>query len=251
MRNVNLAVDIMYINEIPFVIMTSWAIHFGMAELIKNEKISTMIALNQLEAYKARGFKICRILADGQFEHAQKHIEQIGIILNITSWDEHVPEIERFIRTVKIRVWAIFNTLPFEQYPNRLIVETAYNAIFWLNCFPHKDGIHPTLSPRMIITGSTIDYNKHCALQFSTYVQVHEPHNNSLLLRTTGAIALSPSGNMQGGYYFMSLTSGKGSSETNGQYCPCQPKLLPLCTNSWRHVRNIRALCLWTKKAIS
>jgi len=37
-------------------------------------------------------------------------------------------------------------------------------------------------------------------LQFGTYVQVHEPHNNSLLPRTTGAIALRPSGNIQGGH---------------------------------------------------
>ena len=114
----------------------------------------------------------------------------MGIVLTVTSHDEHVPEIERFIRMVKERVRAIFNILPFEQYPNRLIVETVYNAIFRLNCFPHRDGIHPTLSPRAIITGSTIDYNKHCTLQFGTYVQVHEPHNNSLLPRTTGVIAL-------------------------------------------------------------
>ena len=180
--NVTLAVDIMYINQIPFMMTMSRAIHFGTAELIKNEKVSTiMVAIKQVvEAYKARGFQIRHILADGQFEHARKHIEQTGIILNITSHDERVPEIERYIRTVKERVWAIVNTLPFEQYPNRLIVETVYNAVFWLNCFPHKDGIHPTLSPRTIITGSTIDYNKHCTLQFGTYIQVHEPHNNSL-----------------------------------------------------------------------
>jgi len=79
--NVTLAVDIMYINGIPFVMTTSRAIHFGTAELIKNEKISTiMIAIKQvIEAYEARGFQICYILADGQFEHARKHIEQMGI----------------------------------------------------------------------------------------------------------------------------------------------------------------------------
>jgi len=94
--NITLAVDVMYINDIPFVMTTSRAIHFGTAELIKNEKISTiMIAIKQLiEAYEARGFRIRHILADGQFEHARKHIEQMGIILNITSCDEHVPEIE-------------------------------------------------------------------------------------------------------------------------------------------------------------
>jgi hypothetical protein len=70
--DVTLAVDIMYINEIPFVMTMSWAIHFRTAELIKNEKISTiMIALKQvIEAYKARGFQVCHILVDGHFEHA-------------------------------------------------------------------------------------------------------------------------------------------------------------------------------------
>jgi len=104
---ITLAVDIMYTNVIIFVMTMSWAIHFGTAELIKNEKISTiMIALKQvIGAYKARGFQICHILVDGQFEHARKHIEQMGIMLNVTSQDEHVPEIERFIRMVKKEYW--------------------------------------------------------------------------------------------------------------------------------------------------
>jgi len=55
----------MYINEIPFIMTISRAIHFWTAELIKNEKISTiMIALKQvIDAYKARGFHIRHILA--------------------------------------------------------------------------------------------------------------------------------------------------------------------------------------------
>jgi len=39
-KNVTLAVDIMYVNKvIPFIITTSHNIHFGTAEMIKNEKI--------------------------------------------------------------------------------------------------------------------------------------------------------------------------------------------------------------------
>jgi hypothetical protein len=49
----------------------------------------------------------------------------------------------------------------------------------------------------------------HCQLEFGEYVQVHESHDNSMLTRTTGAIALRPTGNAQGGYFFMSLTTGK------------------------------------------
>jgi len=39
-KNVKLAIDIMYVNKtIPFIITKSRAIHFRMAEMIKNEKI--------------------------------------------------------------------------------------------------------------------------------------------------------------------------------------------------------------------
>ena len=121
----------------------------------------------------------------------------------------HVPEIEQYIRSVKEIVRVIINTLPFENYPHQLIMETVYNAIFWLNCFLHKNGVHATLRPRAIITGSHIDYKKHCHLQFGSYIQVHDQHDSSLLPRTSGAIPICPTGNMQGTYYFLNLHLGK------------------------------------------
>jgi len=36
--NITLVTDIMYINKIPFIVMTSRAIHFGTIEMIKDEK---------------------------------------------------------------------------------------------------------------------------------------------------------------------------------------------------------------------
>ena len=48
-------------------------------------------------------------------------------------------------------------------------------------------------------------------LNFGDYVQTHVPANktNNNGTRTTGAIALYPSGNAQGSWYFMSLETGK------------------------------------------
>jgi len=109
---------------------------------------------------------------------------------------------------LKKRARAIVNTLPFEILSHRLIIEIVYNVMFWLNCFPHKDGIHAMLNPCTIVTGSNINYDKHCKLQFGAYVQVHKQHNNSMATRTSGAIALCPTGNAQGSYYFLSLRSG-------------------------------------------
>ena len=71
------------------------------------------------------------------------------------------------------------------------------------------------MSPRALVVGSTIDYATHCKIEFGAYVQTHEPHDNSMLPRTTGAIALRPTGNAQGGHYFDSLTTGKHLHRTN------------------------------------
>jgi len=182
----------MYINKIPFMMTTSRAIHFGTAEMIKNETKSTIIkSIRQIiDTYHRCGFKIKHVLGDQQFECIRKNMEAQGINLNITGRDEHVPEIERFILRVKERTRAIVNTLLLDILPNRLVIEVVYNAMFWLNCFPHMNGIHAKMSPHTIVTRSHIDYNKHCKLQFGAYAQVHKQHNNSMLPRMTVAIAL-------------------------------------------------------------
>jgi len=73
-----LAIDIMFINKIPFVMTTSRNIHFGTAELVKDMKNNTLItSIEQvIQAYQARGFKIQAILADRQFQHIQQIIKQ-------------------------------------------------------------------------------------------------------------------------------------------------------------------------------
>ena len=45
------------------------------------------------------------------------------IDVNIISAEEHVPEIERYIRTVKERTIAIYNSLSFNRFSTRVIIE--------------------------------------------------------------------------------------------------------------------------------
>jgi hypothetical protein len=73
-----------------------------------------------------------------------------------------------------------------------MIVEMVVSATFWLNMFPPVDGVSKVISPRGVIIGLTVDYNKHCRLEFGSYAQVHEEHDNSMQTRTTGAISLWP-----------------------------------------------------------
>jgi hypothetical protein len=92
--------------------------------------------------------------------------------------------------------------------PTRMIIEMIYYSTFWLNSFPPAGRVSETISPRAIVAGMQLNYAKHCKLEFGTYVQTHEEHN-TMATRTTGAIALRPTGHEQGGYYFLSLTTGR------------------------------------------
>jgi len=85
----------------------------------------------------------------------------------------------------------------------------VYASIFWLNTFPHNEGMSTALSPCTLITGQAIDYKWHCQLEFGSYTQVHESHDNTMAAHTSGALALRPSRNAQGGYFFYSLNTGQ------------------------------------------
>ena len=90
-----------------------------------------------------------------------------------------------------------------------MIVELVALVIFWINALPPSLSVGVNLSPRQIVTGLIIDYAKHFRLQSGEYTQVHKAHNNTMQERNTGAIALRPTGNAQGAYFIMSLTSGR------------------------------------------
>ena len=86
----------MYINKIPFIVTLSRAIRFRIIEMNIDKRKSTIIKSHQqvINTYHRRGFKVRHILMYAQFDCIRKHMEMMGINLNTTAWDEHVPEIE-------------------------------------------------------------------------------------------------------------------------------------------------------------
>ena len=91
-----------------------------------------------------------------------------------------------------------------------MVVHIVKDAVRCLNQFLWSHGVSDTMSPDTIITGAPPpDYNN-LRLEFGSYVQVFEEEepSNTLRARSTGAIALTPTGNASGDYYFMSLATG-------------------------------------------
>ena len=151
--------------------------------------------------YRQRGFCPIYALMNGQFEPLCGDFAEIGIQLNIVSIHDHVPESEHQIRTLKERTQAIYGTLPFRKILHLLIIEMLYAAKYWLNMFPCIGRISQTMSLRTPLMGLTMNYNRHCQLEFREYIQTHEEHENSLNPCTIRALALCPTGNVQGGYF--------------------------------------------------
>ena len=221
-QKVTLCVDIMYVNRVAMVVSISRNIKFGTIEAIPNNKSGVILKSVQaiIQIYRRNGFVVELVLMDGEFAHLRGELASMGVMLNDTSRDKHVGDVERFIRTIKERMLAIYNTLPFQKVPARLIVEMGKASVFWLNSVPQKNGLASEFRPRTIVTGQKLDFKRHCRFQFGQYVQTHEEHNNSMSPRTVGALALRPTGNAQGSFYFMSLSAGRVLNRLRGTALP-------------------------------
>jgi hypothetical protein len=79
-----------------------------------------------------------------------------------------------------------------------------------INIFP-KANSAGGISPKELFTGVRTDYKKDCKLGFGEYVQVYAENDitNTMQPRTFGAISMGSTGNLQGTYLFMSLTTWK------------------------------------------
>jgi hypothetical protein len=208
--DVTLCVDILYVNGIPFLHTISEHIAFRTIALLESRTAASLLSAltTAIKLYTDRGFKVVLVKGDPEFECLIGHMPP-GTSITCCGEDEHVPAVERSIRTVKERVRCTMHSLPFQYWPRALTINLLYAIIFWLNVFPPKGGVHATLSPRAIITGFVLDYTKHCLLPFGTYVHTHEKTDNTMKPRTVPALAIRPHPNGNGSFLFLSLKTGR------------------------------------------
>ena len=168
-----------------------------------------MTALDDIiNKYNCRGFNITDFHGDNEFDKSALKDFLQPALTHIYGRDEHVPPIERSIRTVKERARSTCSGLPYRRI-TILMVRSLIEAITEvLNAFPSKNGISSTLSPSTIIEGKPkFDFSR-AMITFGSYAMVYTSTTNSMKRRSVPAIALRRS-NSAGGHYFMSLYSGK------------------------------------------
>ena len=203
-KTIRLFVDIFWVNGQPFFHTISQWIQFQTVARIRNRTKQTLLMELKavMQMYHARGFVISRVDGDNEFQCITNDI--LPVVMNIADADDHVHEVERSIRTVKERTRCTVQGLPFSQIPRIMIRATIEAAHKSLNQIPAQNGVSQHLSPTTIVTGRpSPDYND-MSIEFGAYAQVFEDNNpsNTNRTRSTGAIALNPTGNAQGGYFF-------------------------------------------------
>jgi len=160
-----------------------------------------------VHVYARAGFTVRTILMDGESEKIKNLVPRLEC--NTTTAKEHVSEAERGIRTIKERARGLITTLPFEHIPQRMKIEFIYFCVVAEHVSSQE--WHILLDyPRELMVHWKLDYKQHCRVQPGTYCEVHdEPIPlNTMAPRMHAAIALGPTGNMQGSVKFYCLTTG-------------------------------------------
>jgi hypothetical protein len=221
-RVVTLMVDCMFVNGVPFLVTPSRGITMITAEHTPSRTAKNLAdgIRRVMDLYVRGGFQVGTVLMDNEFEPLRQLIPII--VVNTTAAKEHVPEIERRIRLIKDHGRAILNTLPYKKIPQLMLIELIYHVILWLNAFPTKSGISSTLSPREIVLRHRLDFAKHCKAPFGSYCESHDEPvpSNTMASRTSPAIVLGPTGNLQGTYKLLSLNTSKKLKRRNFTTCP-------------------------------
>eukprot|EP00804_Cyclotella_cryptica_P029617 CCRYP_019027-RA/>CCRYP_019027-RA protein AED:0.33 eAED:-0.47 QI:0/-1/0/1/-1/1/1/0/210 len=193
----------MFVNGIPFLLSSSRGVQLITVEYLPRR--TGMIIGNKLtrvlQFYSRGGFVVQTALMDREFESVRATCPQLPI--NTTAANEHVPEIERTVWTVKDRAQGVYNTLPFfEGLPKLMTIELIHFIVLWLNAFPVESGISTKFSPRELVQRHKLSVKIHCKTPFGTYCEVHDERDplNAMKSRTHATICMGPTRNVQGSY---------------------------------------------------
>jgi hypothetical protein len=210
-KYVTLVADVMFVNGLPFLVTLARGISLVMIEFLPSQTAKRLALTVELvlKVYARGGFVVQTMMMDMEFK---KLVDLLpNVVINTTAAQEHVGEIEQKIRVIKERARGTMNTLPYSQLPKLIIIELMHFCVMWMNAFLVKLGISKKWSPRELISRHKLDAKLHCKTPFGAYCEMHTDLDikNTMEPRTKWGICLGPTGNMQGSYKFMSLSTGK------------------------------------------
>ena len=207
-----LTADVMFVNGLPFFVSRSRAIKLITSEFLPSRTADQLYAnlLKVVRLYRRGGYLIRMALMDMEFEPLQDKSEDV--VINTTAAREHVSDIERAIREIKERARCVISELPYKQcMPDVMIIHLIKFVTFWINAFVNENGASKVFSPRELLTGMKVDYEKHCQARWGAYIEASDDADvtNDMRDRTSPCVVLGPTGNVQGSVRCFNLETKK------------------------------------------
>jgi len=232
-RSVTLSVDILFVNKIPFLVCHGGPVNHLYVHRLRNRTKSEIAKKLKIikSKYSGRGFAINVVHGDNEFNHETIMSVFPSAIIEICGANEHVPVVERSIRTIKDRTRCLCKSAPFTRYTKVMTVHAVLTAVRWINQFPSKGGISDTISPAKLLEGIDSPDLNIKRIAFGTYALVYVGTQNNMNERSLPCIALSQS-NLSGGNYFLSLETGKRIHSNSWKELPIDDNVLSM-TDKW------------------
>lgn len=203
--------DIATIEGHMFLVTVSNPLGLIVASCLKSKSSDTIVTEigKIVSQYTSRGFQVKRIHTDPEsvFVGAEDSIRAMGINMDISGVNKHVPDAEVRIRIIKERCRCILNSLPY-ALPRSLIPNLVLYVVARINSLPSNLRVDKT-PPRQVFTNRIMDVERDLKFGFGDYCIIEDfPEiKNSMAPRAVEAIALNPSINLSGSIAFFDLSS--------------------------------------------
>ena len=212
-----LYIDVLYYNGNTYLYgVTSQPLHYRMVRKIASRSTQDLYEaiVKFLTNTKDVGIQLVVIRCDQEAgvvtDNLKIKLMQFDptIDIDLSPSGEAVGVIERDIRVVKERLRAIENTIPFHL--DELLEEWLIKyVVYYLNWEPNKQAVDKKSAYRRL-KNRTIDAKVELICGFGDYYQLNDgSSNNTTDERVKGAMTLMPTGNVDGSWYMLSLTSWK------------------------------------------
>lgn len=207
-----LDVDLFFIDRLVFLRGVMSPLGLSQCCSVNDRSVAEVRAGLEIFLAKAtkRNFEIRLIRADneGAMTALVPELNTMKVPVELAGPGQHVPVVERMIRTIKERYRCHVNDLPFVMTSD-LRRYCIYFCVRSLNLQANSQSTDGT-SPWEQYSGMKLDYKRDLRVAFGDYVEATVPvTDNTSAPRTEGCIALLPMGNLTGSVRMLRVSGGK------------------------------------------
>ena len=238
-QDITIGVDLLYANGEVFLLSVSSHLDVAIITHLGHNSIPGVKAgpnlLRTLELhtsrYTSKRFHVTGMIIDNEsgVSPILPDLKAKGLYVDPVGAGDHVTPVERKIRTIKERVRGMMSTSPF-RVCKALLIGLVIWAVAVVNIAPTKGGVAGSC-PSESFLGRKIDLKRDFRVVWGTYCETTEPIDNAKknrpdVARTRPGIAMFPTGNANGSWYFYSTETMKIVSRTKWTELRMTPSII-------------------------